>query len=194
MEEQKPHSDNTDDEQPYWFVMRDLKPVNAKIMAYEMLSDLGFEVFTPMTWKIVVVKGKKVRKEAPIIHNMLFVCSTKKTLDPIVDMTNTLQYQYIRGAGPQNIMKIRDREMRRFIHAANATEKPQYYTTEEITPSMCGKRIKIVGGNLDGYEGFLITTRGSRRKHLLISLTDDGSNYTALSMKVEVSPEYIQVV
>ena len=42
-----------------WFVMRDLKRSNAKLPAYKMLSDLNFEVFTPMTWKVIDIKGKR---------------------------------------------------------------------------------------------------------------------------------------
>lgn len=36
------------DEQAYWFVMRDLKRSNAKQPAYKQLEDNGMEVFTPM--------------------------------------------------------------------------------------------------------------------------------------------------
>ena len=53
---------------------------------------------------------------------------------------------------------------------------------------MYGRRIRIVGGPLDGYEGSLITTRGSRVKRLLVELP------RLLAVGVEVSPEYVQVV
>jgi len=62
------------------------------------------------------------------------------------------------------------------------------YLPDDLTPSMLGKRIKIIGGPLDGYEGALITTRGSKVKRLLVKL----ENY--LTAGVEVSPEFIQVL
>jgi hypothetical protein len=59
---------------------------------------------------------------------------------------------------------------------------------EEITPQMYGRPIHIVGGPLDGYEGNLLTMRGSKVKRLLVELKG------FLSVGVEVTPEYIQFV
>lgn len=53
---------------------------------------------------------------------------------------------------------------------------------------MYGHKIRIVGGTLDGYEGYLLTTRGSKVKRLLVEL----ENYLAVS--VEVLPEFIQLI
>lgn len=54
--------------------------------------------------------------------------------------------------------------MQRFIHAVNSTESPQYYLPKELTSAVCGRRIRIVGGALDGYEGRLLTIRGVARE------------------------------
>jgi len=53
---------------------------------------------------------------------------------------------------------------------------------------MHGRKIRIVGGPLDGYEGNLITTRGSKVKRLMIKLQD------FFAAGVEVNPEYIQLI
>jgi hypothetical protein len=53
---------------------------------------------------------------------------------------------------------------------------------------MCKRRIRIVGGNMDGYEGKLLSVRGSRVKRLLVELS------TYLVAAVEVNPEYIQLL
>ena len=78
--------------------------------------------------------------------------------------------------------------MNRFIHAVNATDSPRYYLPEEITPELYGSRIRVVGGPLDGYEGFLLRTRGSRAKRLLVELPG------FLSVGVEVSPDYVELL
>ena len=70
----------------------------------------------------------------------------------------------------------------------NTAVSPQYYLPEEITPQMFGHKIRIVGGPLDGYEGYLQTVRGSKVKRLLVEL----DNYLAVS--VEVLPEFIQLI
>lgn len=53
---------------------------------------------------------------------------------------------------------------------------------------MCGRHIRIVGGSLDGYEGKLLTVRGSKTKRLLVELPE------FFSVGVEVNPEYIRLL
>ena len=78
--------------------------------------------------------------------------------------------------------------MNRFIRAVRASESPQYYLPEEIIPAMLNRKIRIVGGQLDGYEGTLVSTRGSKVKRLLVELPG------LLAVGVEVEPEYIQLI
>ena len=85
-------------------------------------------------------------------------------------------------------MTVPDDEMQRFILAVNSSNYTRYYLPEEITSDMFGRRIRIVGGPLDGYEGSLITIRGSKTKRLMIKL----QNFFAVA--VEVNPEYIQLL
>ena len=75
-----------------------------------------------------------------------------------------------------------------FVKAVSSVEQPHYYLPEEITPDMYSRRIRIVGGHLDGYEGYLLTTRGSKTKRLLVELP------TLLAASVEVEPEFIQLL
>ena len=53
---------------------------------------------------------------------------------------------------------------------------------------MLKRKIRIIGGPLDNYEGFLLTVRGSKVKRLLIELP------TFLAASVEVEPEFIQLI
>ena len=85
-------------------------------------------------------------------------------------------------------MTVSDLEMNRFIQAVSSSDSPQYYLPEVITPQMCGRKIQIIGGSLNGYEGCLLKIRGSKRKRLLVEL----KGYLAVG--VEVLPEYIQFV
>lgn len=168
-----------------WFVMRDLKRANAKHPAYCQLQEAGFEVFTPMTTRISIRAGKRVREEVPFVRDLLFVHTTRDSLDPIVSRTATLQYRFVKGGRYLEAMTVREAEMQRFIFAVSGVERPRFYKIEEITPSLYGRRIRIVGGRLDGYEGRLVTTRGSRTRRLLITLEG------LLAADVEVQPEYI---
>ena len=167
--------------------MRDLKRANAKVPAYKLLEEMKMEVFVPMKWHLVTRKGIRIREEVPFIQDLLFVHETQDNLDAIVEKTPTLQYRWLCNTWREPMVVV-DADMERFIRAVNATESPKYYLPEEITPAMYGRRIRIVGGPLNEYEGSLLTTRGSKVKRLLVELKG------FLAVGVEVDPEYIQLI
>lgn len=175
------------DKTAVWYVMRDLKRANAKCPVYKILEDKKMTVYTPMKKQLVSRQGKKFLKEIPFMPDLLFVCDTRESLDPVVAKIPTLQYRWLRNTY-RVPMTVSDTEMKRFIHAVNTSKNPRFYLPEEVTPQMCGQKIRIIGGPLDGYEGHLLTTRGSKVKRLLVNLNG------FFSVGVEVSPEYIQPI
>ena len=167
-----------------WFVMRDLKRRNAKLPAYKLFDNLKIRFFTPMVWRLVTRHGKRIKEEVPFIQDLLFVHDTRQVVDPIVEKYDTVQYRYVRG-GYKIPMTVREADMQRFINAVNSTENPQYYKPKEITPDMIGRKVRIVGGPLDGYEGNLQKMQGARTRRLFVELPN------LLAAAVEVQPEYI---
>lgn len=170
-----------------WFVMRDLKRGNAKQPAYKLLGELKIRFFTPMVWKLRIRQGKRVRQQVPFMPDLLFVYDSRKVLDPLVEQIATLQYRFVKGGNHQP-MTVRNADMERFIRAVDAMNNPCFYTPEEINPDMLGKKVRIVGGLLDGYEGCLQKMQGSRIKRLFVELPK------LLTAAVEVQPEFIQVL
>lgn len=139
-----------------WFVLRDLTRPNAKRPAYRLLEEKGIEIFTPMRWRLVERKGKRIREEVPLLHDLLFAHTTRTCMDPIVEEISTLQYRY--------------------------------FLVEELTPAMYGRMIRIEGGPLDGYEGRLLSIRGTRVKRLIVEIPG------LLVAAVEVDPKYIRLL
>lgn len=170
-----------------WFVMRDLKRGNAKQPAYKLLGELKIRFFTPMVWKLRIRQGKRVRQQVPFMPDLLFVYDSRKVLDPLVEQIATLQYRFVKGGNHQP-MTVRNADMERFIRAVDAMNNPCFYTPEEINLDMLGKKVRIVGGLLDGYEGCLQKMQGSRIKRLFVELPN------LLTAAVEVQPEFIQVL
>lgn len=167
--------------------MRDLTRANTSQPAYKRLEEKRFNVFTPMKWQLKTQKGKKIREEVPFLHDLLFVCDTRTNLDPFVEKIPTLQYRWLCNTYREP-MTVPEADMERFIQAVKSSESPRYYLPEEIKPEMYKRKIRIVGGPLDNYEGHLLTTRGSKVKRLLVELPN------FLSVSVEVNPEYIQLL
>lgn len=175
-----------DNGQAYWFVMRDLKRPNSKLPAYKQLVGESCEVFTPLKRVLKTLHGRRVRVEVPVIQDLLFVRGKEHEIEAIVKKIPTLQFRYQKG-GFRKPMIVRDRDMERFIYAVRSSENPKYYLPEEITPAMYGHKVQIIGGGLDGYQGTLLTVRGSKTKRLLVELPN------FFSVGVEISSEYIEL-
>ena len=170
-----------------WYAMRDLSRRHAKAPAYKLLTEMGLEVFTPMTRKLVIRKGERKSKEEPFMQDLLFVHDVRERLNPIVDKIENLQYRYIRG-GYCEPMVVPEADMERFIHAVKSSRLTRFFRPEEVTQAMCGQYVRIVGSALDGYEGYLMTINGSKYKRLMVALPN------FLTAAVEVMPEYIEVL
>lgn len=168
-------------------MLRDLRRANARLSAYEMLIDAGYDAFTPMRWEIVSHGGARMRRRIPVIPDLLFVNTVREIFDVTLTRIPSLQYRYVRGT-QATPMIVRTEDMRMFISAVSSSADTRYYMPEEVLPTMCGRRIRIVGGPMDGYEGNLLKVRGARAKRLLVTLPG------LISAAVEVGPEYIQFV
>lgn len=167
--------------------MRDLSRRNANVMAHDHLRSEGLEVFTPMKEQLMTIGGKRQRRNVPVIQDLLFVHDSKERLDPLVMKYPNLQYRYCLGKTADNPLTVRDNEMERFISAVTETPNPRYYMPGELTPAMYGKRVSIVGGPFDGYEGRLLSVKGMRTRRLIVEIPG------IISLAVEVSPEYIRI-
>ena len=177
----------TMDDDTQWYAMRDLTRPNAKVSAYEKLNAKGIRCFTPMVKKQVKLRGDTVLIDAPYMRDLLFAYGTREAIDPLTAPGMRLQYRYVRG-GYMEPMTVRKADMENFIRAVQSTISARYYRPEEITPAMRNRKIRIIGGPLNGLAGTLVTIRGTRVKRLLVEIP------TLLAAAVEVEPEYIQMV
>ena len=132
-----------------------------------------------MRWQLVERKGKRIREEVPLLHDLLFAHTTRTCMDPIVEEISTLQYRYLRG-GYRKPMTVGHAEMNRFIRAVHSDDSPRYFLVEELTSAMYGRMIRI--------EGRLLSIRGSRVKRLIVEIPG------LLVAAVEVDPEYIRLL
>lgn len=170
-----------------WFAMRDLSRRNANIMAHHTLSESGVKVFTPMKEMIMTIRGRKQIRNVPVIQDLLFVHEEKNILDSHVRKIPRLQYRYSKGKTVNEPLVIPDDCMQMFIFAVSNTENPKYFMPGDLTEAMLGKKVHIIGGALDGFEGYLLSVRGMRKRRLIVSIP----NFVAAA--VEVQPEFIKL-
>ncbi len=171
-----------------WFVMRDLKRRNSNSLAVHDLGNAGLEVFTPMTQMIMTIGGQRQRRDVPVIQDLLFVHEAKDAIDPYVEMYPTLQYRYLFGKTKDEPMTVRNDEMEKFIFAVGNTDAPKFYRPGELTETMYGRKVRIMGGMLDHYEGRLLSVKGMRKRRLIVELPG------LITAAVEVEPDYIQII
>ena len=175
-----------------WYVLRDLARPNAKQPAYKQLQampEMANSVFIPMIQRVFSEFGKPVVRVVPYMPDLIFVHKSKQELDPIVSKIALLQYRYVRGGKQFEAMSVRDAEFRKFKKAVEQTDKVEYYSYDEVSPQLYGKQIRIIGGPLNGFEGRLMSKRGSKFKRLLIDLRECN-----LSAAIQVEAEYIQLI
>lgn len=168
--------------------MRDLKRRNSNTLAIHELAKEGLQVFTPMTQMVMTIGGRRQKRDVPVIQDLLFVHDAKETVDLYVAKYNTLQYRYLLGKPHNEPMTVREDEMNRFIYAVSNTETSIFYKPGELTQAMFGKKIRIVGGVFDQFEGHLLSVKGMRKRRLIVELPN------LISAAVEVTPDYIQII
>lgn len=170
-----------------WYVMRDLKRPNALKRAWEDLAERGFEVFTPLQWRLITARGKRERRLFPVIGDLLFVKASRTQLDPVVASTATLQYRFLKNHY-RRPMTVSREAMELFRTAVADSDRVRYYSPDEFTPGMRGKLVRVIGGPLNGYQGRLISVRGSRVKRVIVEIP------SLIAAGVEVEPEFIEIL
>ena len=175
-----------------WYVLRDLARPNAKNPAYKQLQampELADCVFIPMKQHVFTEFGKRVVRFIPYMPDLVFVHKSREELDPIVREMTLLQYRYVRGGKQYEALSVRHEVMKEFMEAVKEIDNVEYYSYEEVSPRLYGKQIRIIGGRLNGFEGRLMSKRGSKSKRLLIDLQECN-----LSAAIQVESEYIQLL
>ena len=175
-----------------WYVLRDLARPNAKNPAYKQLQampEMAGCVFIPMKQRVFTEFGKRVVRFVPYMPDLLFVHKSKKELDPIVHDIELLQYRYVRGGKQFEAMSVRAQDFEKFKEAVEQIDNVEYYSYEEVSPQLYGKKIRIIGGRLNGFEGRLMSKRGSKFKRLLVDLRECN-----LAAAIQVESEFIQLM
>ena len=175
-----------------WYVLRDLARPNAKKPAYKQLQEMPEMadcVFVPLKQRMFMEYGKHVVRYVPFMPDLVFVRKSKEELALIVRKIKLLQFRYVRGGKQFEAMSVGAKEFEKFRDAVEHNDNVEYYTYEEVSPEIYGKQIRIIGGRLNGFEGRLMSKKGSKYKRLLVDLKECN-----LSAAIQVESEYIQLL
>ena len=170
---------------PCWYVMRDLSRSHALNPAYKVLKEAGLEIFTPMVRKTITRRGKRRIVEVPYMADLIFIHASQQTIDPWLRMLPRLQYRFMKGFHNRR-MTVPEAEMQQFITAVERVPQAAYIDPELITPQMYGRTVRIIGGELIGYEGRLLKVRGTRKRRFIVSIPG------LIAATVDLDPAHIE--
>ena len=164
-----------------WYVLFAANGKAAKIKPY--LEAVNLECFFPMYYKEKQIKDTERKKHVlhPILGNLLFVKSSKTSLDPYLKdvklKLNITSDLYYRDLGSKKLIVVPEDQMMNFIAVAG-TEKEQiiYLSNEEVCMKK-GTKVRIIGGAFEGVEGTFMRIRGDKR--LVVSIPNLFSVATA---------------
>ena len=174
-----------DKETEVWFAMR--ATYRRELEAMHLLEKANLGCFIPMQYKISIRRGRKVRALVPVIRNLVFVHARPSDVQRVKSQITYLQYITDTRSGQKII--IPDHEMQCFIAVAGTyNDHLLYFQPEELNLSK-GTRVRITGGDFEGYEGVFVKVKGARDRRVVISL----QGVIAMAMAT-LSPDLIEVI
>lgn len=143
-----------------WFALR--VTYSRELKVQEFLEAEGVQTFIPMHEDVVLRRGKRTKVRVPIVHNLIFVYSTREILNNY-KQTSALgsQLRYMMNRETHQPIVIPEKQMEDFMAVAGG-EEALYVNAEEVRLKK-GDRVRINSGVWQGVEGRFIRLKGGMR-------------------------------
>lgn len=172
-------------EKMQWFAMRATYCRGMQIKS--LLDQKGISNFIPMRYEIREKNGRKKRELIPVIRDLIFVRAVRSELQWVKDRNPYLQYMIDIRNGQKII--VPDKQMRDFIAVAGTYNEHLIFFSPDEVNLRKGTKVRITGGDFEGYEGIFVKVKGARDRRVVISL----QGVIALAMAT-ISPDLIEVI
>lgn len=145
-----------------WYAIR---VTYSREMAFKEYLDVhDIENFIPMCYEDSVLGAKKSRKLVPVIHNLVFVRSTRTRIDELkLELGVRLPIRYIMDKATNIPITIPDKQMHDFIAVSGSYDEQLVYLDTVSVAMKKGDRVRVTGGIFSGVEGIFIRVKGDRR-------------------------------
>lgn len=145
-----------------WYAIR--VSYSRELALKAILDKENFENFIPMRYVIIVKGGKRMRKLAPAIHNLVFVHSTRKRIDVLKDeLEGSMPIRFIMDREHNRPVIIPDIQMRSFILIAGTYDEAILYVEPAELALSKGQKVRITDGVFKGVIGEFVRIRHDRR-------------------------------
>lgn len=146
----------------HWFAIR--ITYGRELLLKELLDGAGIENFIPMRYDYVQKSGRKLRKLVPVIHNLVFVRSTRSKIDELkVSYSIKLPMRYVMNRTSRQPIIIPDAQMHSFILVSSTHDEAVLYLEPAELALVKGQKVRITDGVFRGVIGEFIRIRHDRR-------------------------------
>jgi transcription antitermination factor NusG len=150
-----------------WYVIRITYSRELKFKEY--LDERNIENFVPMQYEMIVKGNKKTRKLVPVVHNLIFVHTTRKKIDEIKrNEEYRFPIRYIIDCVSHAPVIVPEKQMHDFIMVSSSFNDQLIYLNPVELNIKKGDRVRITNGIWAGIEGDFVRIRGDRR--LVVSI------------------------
>lgn len=146
-----------------WFAIRVTYSREMKLKKY--LDSVNIKSFIPMHYIESTKNGQRKKILVPIIHNLIFIFSSRKILDAIKQkvIVEKIPIRYIMDKASNTPIIIPERDMQNFIAVSGSLDEQLLYLTD-IEPMLGkGDRVRVIGGIFKGVEGEILRLKRDRR-------------------------------
>ena len=175
-------------QESFWFVMS--ATFRGEIKMKQTLEELGFTCYVPLVYKVKKMRsGVYNRVVEPAISNLIFVYASRNDIQIVKSRFPRLQYHTYQENGRNVPIIVPNRQMESFIRATSIEENNFSYLSIDEIDLKKGTKVLVVGGPLDGVEGYFLKVKGAKSKKIVIHLQG-----ISVAVAVEVSPDYVKVL
>ncbi|MDR1004035.1 MAG: UpxY family transcription antiterminator [Prevotellaceae bacterium] len=145
-----------------WFALR--ITYSREMALKEHLDAQGIRCFIPMHYDYIRRGEHAVRRLVPVVHNLIFIYSTREVLDVIKkEQEYRLPMRYIMNLETHQPIIVPIRQMESFIAVAGTYDEQLVYLSPADVTLRKGMRVRITGGPFEGVEGVLMRIKNDRR-------------------------------
>jgi len=159
-----------------WYVLFATNGKAEKISHY--FQAVGIKCFFPFCYRERKIRNCERKRFTlqPVLRNLVFVKSSKKTLKPHLQeiklrlcIDSELYYRY-RDGEERKIIVVPEAQMQNFMLVACCTKERIVYLTNEAVNLDKGAKVRIIDGVFEGVEGIFMRIKGKNR--VVVSLSN----------------------
>jgi transcription antitermination factor NusG len=150
-----------------WYPLR--VTYSREIVTKEYLEKENIECFLPMHYEEKMIDGGKKRKLVPVVHNLLFVHSSRKKIDELKSESPLASLiRYIMNPEKNEPIIIPEKQMQDFIAVAGTVDEQIMYLSSTEIALKKGCMVRINGGIWKGVKGRFV--RFKRNLHVVVEI------------------------